>query len=40
MLIYQAAEAIKIWTGEEAPKDIMENKLREILTTKIEEKKI
>lgn len=40
MLIYQAAEAIKIWTGKEAPKDIMENKLREILTTKIEEKKI
>ena len=40
MLIYQAAEAIKIWTGKEAPKDIMENKLREILNTNIEEKKI
>ena len=32
MLIYQAAESIKIWTGKEAPVDIMENKLKEILT--------
>jgi shikimate dehydrogenase len=32
MLIYQAAEAIKIWTDKEAPINIMENKLKSILT--------
>jgi len=32
MLVYQGAASFKLWTGKEAPVDIMFNKAREILT--------
>jgi shikimate dehydrogenase len=32
MLVYQGAASFKLWTGEEAPVDIMFNKAKEILT--------
>ena len=32
MLLYQGAENFKIWTGKEAPIDVMENALLEIIT--------
>ena len=31
MLLYQGAESFKIWTGREAPIDVMEAKLKETL---------
>ena len=31
MLLYQGAESFKIWTGREAPVDVMEAKLKETL---------
>lgn len=31
MLLYQGAESFKIWTGEDAPIDVMENALNEFL---------
>lgn len=31
MLLYQGAESFKIWTGSEAPIDVMESKLKETL---------
>jgi len=32
MLVYQGAASFKLWTGKEAPVDIMSNKAKEILT--------
>jgi shikimate dehydrogenase len=32
MLVYQGAASFKLWTGREAPVDIMFNKAKEILT--------
>jgi shikimate 5-dehydrogenase len=32
MLVYQGAASFKLWTGKEAPVDIMFNKAKEILT--------
>ena len=31
MLLYQGAESFKIWTGRDAPIDVMENALRDTL---------
>ena len=31
MLLYQGAESFKIWTGQDAPIDVMENALNEFL---------
>lgn len=31
MLLYQGAESFKIWTGQDAPIDVMENALRQTL---------
>jgi shikimate 5-dehydrogenase len=32
MLVYQGAASFKLWTGREAPVDIMFNKAKEALT--------
>jgi shikimate dehydrogenase len=34
MLVYQGAEAIKIWTGKEAPIEVMEKAVRDALSSK------
>jgi shikimate dehydrogenase len=34
MLVYQGAKALQIWTGKEAPVDVMGRAVREALRTK------